>query len=53
MASFLFFGPVVCSTHPLRGLANGLLEFIKEYVCPKYALEAMVRGEGAPWTAEV
>ena len=31
----------------LRGLATGLLDF----VCPKYALEAMVRGEGAPWTA--
>ncbi len=37
----------------LRGLAAGLLEFIKDYVCPKYALEAMVRGETEPWTAEV
>ncbi len=37
----------------LRGLAGTLLEFIKDYVCPKYALEAMVRGEGEPWTAEV
>ena len=37
----------------LRGLAQGLLAFIKDYVCPKYALEAMVRGEGVPWIAEV
>lgn len=39
----------------LRGLARGLLGFIKEYVCPKYALEALVRGEGegGAWVAEV
>lgn len=37
----------------LDGLANGLLEFLKNYVCPKYVLEAMVRGETdqptVPW----
>jgi NAD(P)H-dependent FMN reductase len=37
----------------LRGAAGGLLEFLKEYVCPKHALEAMVRGEGKPWSANV
>jgi len=37
----------------LRGLGTALLEFIKDYVCPKHALEALVRGEGAPWVAEV
>jgi nickel-dependent lactate racemase len=31
----------------------GLMEFIKDYVCPKYALEEMVRGGGTPWTATV
>ncbi len=35
----------------LRGIAGALLEFIEHYVCPKYALEAMVRGEGRPWTS--
>jgi chromate reductase, NAD(P)H dehydrogenase (quinone) len=38
----------------LRGLADSLLEFLKDYVCPKHVLEAMVRSEeGPPWTAEV
>ena len=37
----------------LRRLAESLLDFMKEYVCPKYALEAMVRGDSTPWTAEV
>ena len=37
----------------LRGVAGALREFIKDYVCPKYTLEAMVReGEGA-WTASI
>jgi chromate reductase len=37
----------------LRGLATTLLAFIKDYVCPRYALEAMVREEGKPWTSSV
>ncbi len=37
----------------LRGLARGLLGFIEEYVCPKHALEALVRTEGDPWVAEM
>jgi NAD(P)H-dependent FMN reductase len=37
----------------LRGIANALLEFIKDFVCPKHTLEAMVRGEDRPWTASV
>ena len=37
----------------LRGLATSLLEFIKNYVCPKYALEAMVRGDTPPWSSSV
>ena len=35
----------------LRGIAGALLEYIQNYVCPKYALEAMVRGEGGAWTS--
>lgn len=37
----------------LRGVADALLEFIKEYVCPQQILEEMVRGEERAWTANV
>ena len=37
----------------LRGVAVSLLDFIESYVCPKYALEAMVRADGQPWTSSV
>ena len=37
----------------LRGLATGLLDFVKDFVCPKYALEAMIRGVSTPWTASL
>lgn len=37
----------------LQELADGLLSFMQDYVCPKYALESMVRAEGPAWTAEV
>ena len=37
----------------LRGIAEALVEFIKDYICPKYTLEAMVREEGGPWTSSV
>ena len=37
----------------LRGVATALLEFMKEYVCPKHTLENMVRGDGPAWTASV
>jgi hypothetical protein len=39
----------------LRGLARSLESFMRDYVCPKFVLEAAVR-EGAvapPWTAAV
>lgn len=39
----------------LRGLARSLESFMRDYVCPKYVMEAAVR-EGAiapPWTATV
>lgn len=37
----------------LRGIAGALMEFIQDYVCPKYTLEAMVRGADQAWTASV
>jgi NAD(P)H-dependent FMN reductase len=37
----------------LRGFADSLVQFIKDYVCPKHVLESMARSEGPPWTAEV
>jgi NAD(P)H-dependent FMN reductase len=37
----------------LRGLADSLLRFMKDYVCPKYVLESMIREDGPTWTAEV
>lgn len=38
----------------LRGLATGLLTFMHNYVCPKFIMEAAVRGEdGVPWTTTV
>ncbi|HEX9756600.1 MAG TPA: NAD(P)H-dependent oxidoreductase [Nitrospiria bacterium] len=41
------------SEKALRGVAQSLLDFIKDYVCPKYALEEMVRGEAQPWSAKI
>lgn len=37
------------SEKALRGLAQSLLRFLKDYVYPKQTLEAMVREEGKPW----
>jgi len=37
----------------LRGIAGSLLEFIEDYVCPKFALEAKVRQDGESWTTTV
>jgi len=37
----------------LRGLAASLEEFLHDYICPKQALEAIVRNEGPPWATEV
>lgn len=38
----------------LEGTAQSLLDFLKTYVCPKIALEALVRDNpGAPWASAV
>ena len=33
--------------------AGSLLEFIENYICPKFALESIVRDEGKSWTTTV
>lgn len=37
----------------LRGLAHSLTGFLNDFVCPKYALEAMVREGARPWATSV
>ena len=37
----------------LRGLAESLLDFLQNYVCPKHTLETMVREDGTPWVSSV
>jgi chromate reductase len=37
----------------LRSVATSLTAFITNYVCPKFALEALAREEGETWTATV
>jgi NAD(P)H-dependent FMN reductase len=40
----------------LRGLATSLLGFMRDYVCPKFIMEAAVReggGNREPWTTTV
>jgi len=37
----------------LRGSAGALLDFLKDYVCPRYVLESMAREEGEVWTSSV
>lgn len=37
----------------LRGVAGSLLSFIENYVCPRYALEELVRSEGKTWTSSI
>jgi NAD(P)H-dependent FMN reductase len=37
----------------LRRVASALVSFVEDYVCPKYALEEIVRQEGRAWTSTV
>jgi hypothetical protein len=41
------------ASYLLRRVALSLLDFLKEYIYPKQALEAMVRSEERPWSATV
>jgi NAD(P)H-dependent FMN reductase len=37
----------------LRGLADSLTSFMRDYVCPREAMESLVRGGDTSWTATV
>jgi NAD(P)H-dependent FMN reductase len=41
------------SEKALRKLAGALHGFINEFVCPRYALEDMVRQDGSPWASNL
>jgi NAD(P)H-dependent FMN reductase len=42
------------SEKAIRGLAQSLLSFLADYVCPKLILEADTRGgDGVPWATSV
>jgi len=37
----------------LRGVANALLTFLKDYICPRHILEDMVRSDARPWATTI
>jgi len=37
----------------LRGVAQALLTFLKDYICPKHILEDMVRSDTRPWATTI
>jgi chromate reductase len=37
----------------LRGVAPAMLTFLKDYICPKHILEAMVRSDAQPWATTI
>ncbi|NQV71930.1 NAD(P)H-dependent oxidoreductase, partial [bacterium] len=37
----------------LKSVATSLISFIENFVCPKFVLEEMVRGDGGSWTVTV
>jgi len=37
----------------LRGVARALLTFLKDYICPRYILEDMVRSDARPWATTI
>lgn len=41
------------SEQALRGLARAMSNFLSDFVCPKYALENMVREGGRPWATSI
>jgi NAD(P)H-dependent FMN reductase len=41
------------SEKALRGLANAMSSFLNDFVCPKYALESMVRDDVRPWATSI
>jgi NAD(P)H-dependent FMN reductase len=41
------------SEKALRGVAQGLSRFLNDFVCPRYALESLVREDAKPWATNV
>ncbi|NND45868.1 MAG: NAD(P)H-dependent oxidoreductase [Xanthomonadales bacterium] len=41
------------SAEALRNLADALVEFIDDFVCPKFVLESMVREDAPPWAGSL
>jgi len=39
--------------YALRGLAFPFVNFLKDYICARYTLEAVVWQETEPWTVEL
>jgi len=39
------------SEKALHGLADSMMRFMKDYICPKHTLESIVREQGLPWSA--
>ena len=41
------------SEKALQGLAQAMSGFLNDYVCPKFALESMVRQDARPWATSI
>ncbi len=41
------------SEKAIRGVAHSMSGFLNDYVCPKYALESMVREDSRPWVTTI
>ena len=41
------------SEKAIRGVAHSMSGFLTDYVCPKYALESMVREDSRPWVTTI
>lgn len=41
------------SDNALRGVAQAMIGFLNDFVCPRYALESMVREDARPWVTSI
>jgi chromate reductase len=41
------------SEKAIRGVAHSMSGFLSDYVCPRYALESMVREDSRPWATTI
>jgi chromate reductase len=37
----------------LKGVAHSMINFLKDYICPKYTLEEIIRDDAKPWSANI